>query len=302
MPTVLTRETTVPLHGAAFLVGGCLILAGSLRWTGKHEPRGVVKRQDCGSLRMKTTRAFLVGLTSVALLGVPGLALASTPVASTPVESTGSILSPALASAPPLVLNRHRTTVRFLDFPHMRASWYPVNVRGQVTGWAQGRHGALPAVQVKLYRQLDGNSRWAYLATTSTGTGAYPQFSFPVLARQNAHYRVRFAGNASFQPSQNMTWQSVFRLFHGVITDGTTAATLHGRVTPYYGSKPIALQKRSCATCDYVTVKRARTGSTGEYSFALPAPASGRWWWRLAVPGTVAFVPSYGGTFSTQPR
>ncbi len=243
---------------------------------------------------MKTTRAILAGLTAAALVGLPGAATASTPT-----DAHQPSLVPALATTH-LAVTRHRTTVRYLGFRHIRAYGYTVGVRGQVTGRAQGRRGALAGVQVKLFRQLNGNSTWVYLATQRTGTGAYPQFSFPTLARQNAHYKVVFGGNTSFQPSQNTTWLNVFRLFNGAITDGSTVATLHGHVTPYYTGKPIALQKRSCATCDYLTVKRATTGSFGAYSFALTAPTTGRWWWRVAIPGTTAYMPSYGGVFSTQ--
>ena len=79
-----------------------------------------------------------------------------------------------------------------------------------------------------------------------------------------------------------------------------SAATLHGFVNPYYNHKVIWLQKRSCATCGYVTVKRATTGMRGTYSFSLPAPPTGRWWWRVAIPQTGAFIASMGGTFTTQ--
>lgn len=197
-------------------------------------------------------------------------------------------------------VTRHHTSIRWLDFAHIRAAGASTTVRGQVVGSAQGGHGALASVQVKLYRQLDGNSAWVYLGTRMTDNGAYPQFSFATSARQNAHYKVVFAGNALFLPSQDVTWLSVFRLFNGAITDGQNVATLHGHVSPFYTGKAISLQKRSCAACDYVTVKHAVTGAGGAYSFPLPAPATGRWWWRLAIPGTTAFMPSYGGTFSTE--
>ncbi len=243
---------------------------------------------------MKTTRAFLVGLTSAALLGLPGAALANPPAqSSAPDQSTATMQ---------MSVSRHRTAIRYLPFSHIRSYGSTVGIRGQVVGSAQGKRGALAGVQVRLYRQLNGNSAWVYQATRRTGTGPFPQFTFGAFARQNAHYKVVFGGNPSFQPSAKTTWLTVFRLFHGVITDGTNTANLHGFVTPYYTGKPIALQKRSCAACDYLTVKRTTTGTDGVYSFALPAPGSGRWWWRVAIPGTVAYMASYGGTFTTELR
>jgi hypothetical protein len=32
----------------------------------------------------------------------------------------------------------------------------------------------------------------------------------------------------------------------------------------------------------------------------LPAPPTGRWWWRVTTPGNAGFIRSYGGTISTQ--
>lgn len=243
---------------------------------------------------MKTSRALLVGLVSAALLGLPGAAALAAP----PSDSSANV-SPATMN---LAVSRHRTSIRFLDFDHFRAASSGAIIRGQVVGWAKGEHGSLGGVQVKLYRQLDGESHWVLLGSRVTDRGAFPRFSFSTEARQNADYKVTFGGNATFLPSQNTSWLSIYRSFNGSIVDGSQAATLHGHVTPYYTHKAIALQKRSCATCDYVTVKRTTTGTGGAYSFSLPAPASGRWWWRVSIPGTTAFIASYGATFSTEQR
>lgn len=243
---------------------------------------------------MKTIRATLVGLTAAALLGLPGVAMASATGGSAQLTASPATLD--------LAVTRHRTSVRFLDFAHFHAAGENALVRGQVVGWAQGTHGALGGAQVKLYRQLDGNSTWVYLASQVTDQGSHPAFSFTTLARQNAHYKVTFGGTALFLPSAGTTSLAIYRVFNGVITDGSNVATLHGHVSPYYTHKPIAVQKRSCASCAYVTVKHAVTGAGGVYSFGLPAPATGRWWWRLAIPGTAAYIASYGATFSTQER
>lgn len=243
---------------------------------------------------LKTSRAFLVGIVSAALVGLPGAAALAGP----PSDSSAN-LAPASIN---LAVSRHRTSIRFLDFDHFRAAGSGAVVRGQVVGWANGDHGALGGVQVKLFRQLDGNSNWVFLGSRVTDRGDFPRFSFSTEARQNAHYKVVFGGNASFLPSQDVNWLSIYRSFNGSIVDGSDVATLQGHVTPYYTHKAIALQKRSCATCAYVTVKRTTTGTGGAYSYSLPAPASGRWWWRVSIPGTTAFIPSYGATFSTEQR
>jgi hypothetical protein len=236
---------------------------------------------------MKSPRSLLIGLTVASLLGFSGSA-----VATAPPRGLG-------ADAAALAVPDHPTGIRFLGSDHIVAAGRTVHVRGQVIGRAGDRRGALAGAVVKLYRQFDGNSAWVYLGSQRTTDGVFPQFNFATLGRMNAHFRVVYSGNATFTSSEGASWVSIFRLFHPVITDGAGAATLHGHVDPYYNHKPIALQKRSCATCRYVTVKRTTTGMAGAYSFSLPAPLHGRWWWRASIPGTVNFIASYGGAFST---
>jgi len=246
---------------------------------------------------MKLRRSVLVGVTVASILSLSGTALAST---TQPPARAGSLASSAsLAGSGAQNSAIHPTSIRFLVFDHMLAAGGTVHVRGQVASQVDGVRGALAGVQVKLYRQFNKSSPWVYLATQTTGNGQFPQFNFSTLARMNADYKIVFAGNDLFLPSENITWLSVYRLFNGAINDGQTAATLHGNVDPFYNHKVIYLQKRACAPCGYVTVKKSTTGMAGAYSFTLPAPGTGRWWWRVTVPGTGAFIPSKGGTFST---
>lgn len=237
-------------------------------------------------------RAIMAGLAAATLLGAPVAADASTatPGAAAPLSQSFSRLPEA----------QHASSIRFLTFNHIRGANQYMTIIGQVIGEGAGQHGALAGATVKIYRQLDGNSTWLYLGSTKTDDGAYPQFTYAVQARQNAHYKVTFAGDDTFAGSQGVTWLSVFRMFNGKMTDGSGAATLAGHVDPYYTHKTIWLQKRSCAACNYVTIKTTTTGAGGDYSFALPAPDSGRWWWRLAIPGTAAFIASFGATWTTE--
>jgi hypothetical protein len=247
---------------------------------------------------MKSRRTALVGLTVATLLSVSGTALASSPqpgAQSAAVSSSAQLLGSARHATAV-----HPTNIRFLMFDHMLPPGGTVHIRGQVAGKAQGTRGALAGVVVRLYRHFDPTKPWIYLGTQTTGAGQYPQFNFSTIARMNATYKVVFAGNDTFLPSEDTTWLSVYRMFNGVIRDGKSAATLHGNVNPYYTHKVIYLQKRACAPCGYVTVKKATTGMAGAYSFTLPAPPSGRWWWRVTVPGSGGYIESRSGTFSTQ--
>lgn len=234
---------------------------------------------------MSKMRAALVGLTATALLGLPVAALATT---------AGSGFQQSVS--------RHATHIRWLPFSHIHAAGDPMTLVGQVVSQAHGQHGALAGVEVKVYRKLAGSTTWVYLGVSTTDAGGLPRFRFVTPSRRNAHYRVTFAGNSSFGPTSQETWLTVYRLFNGRIIDGTRAATYKGNVTPFYTHRLITLQRRTCPTCSYVNYRKQTTGTNGLFGFSLPAPASGRWWWRVNVAGTVAFMPSYGGTISTQVR
>jgi hypothetical protein len=232
---------------------------------------------------MSKLRATLAGLTAAGLLGLPAAALATTPVEGVQQAAT-----------------RHVTGIRWMAFGHIHAAGEPMTLIGQVTSRAHGQRGALAGVHVKLYRQLGASRTWVYIGSQTTGSATYPEFRFVTESRQNANYKVAFAGNAAFAPTSGVTWLEVYRSFNGRINDGAGAATYHGTVTPFYTHKPITLQRRSCASCSYVNYKSATTGLRGVFSFDLPAPPSGRWWWRVTTPGNAAFIRSYGGTITTQ--
>jgi len=232
---------------------------------------------------MMKMRAILVGLTAASLLGLPAVALASAP-------TTGAQQA----------VTRHSTSIRWMPFRHIQGAGFSITVRGQVVSHAQGKRGALGGVNVRLYRRLDGSATWVYLATHNTGSSDTPQFRFLTESRQNADYKVVFGGNAAFAPTSGTTWLNVYRLFNGHLYDGTSTATYKGNVTPYYTNKQITLQRRACVSCSYVDYRNATTGTNGAYSFALPAPSTGRWWWRVTIPGTTAFLRSYGRTITTE--
>jgi len=229
---------------------------------------------------MAKLRAVVVGVTAAALLALPAAA-----------SGVGGSHQAA---------HRHATHILWMHFSHMHAADESLVLVGQVTSRVDGHRGALAGAEVKIYRQLDGNKPWVYLGARTTPNTDLPEFRFTTPSRQNAHYKVVYAGDASFAPTSEVTWLSVYRSFNGHIDDGTGAATYKGNVTPYYTHKPITLQRRTCPTCSYTPYKAATTGVGGAFSFSLPAPLHGRWWWRVTTPGTAAFIQSYGGTITTQ--
>lgn len=231
---------------------------------------------------MTRTRSIIVGVAATALLAVPGVAAAS--------SGHGAAGRTQL----------HRTEVHFLTFPHMGTHAVAENVVGQLIGFEGTHHGALADATVTLYSRNVGTTTWVRVESGQTSNTATPTFTLPFTTGQNADYKVTFGGNGTFAASQNTTWFEVYRTFNGIIHDGTNTATLTGHVWPYYTGKAVTLQKKTCGLCDFTSVKTITTGTDGAYSFALPAPPSGAWYWRLTIAGTTAYAQSWGATYSTQ--
>jgi hypothetical protein len=247
---------------------------------------------------MKKRQSALLGLIVAALLLGSGTAIGATPQPET--MSGASVISARLATAGHQAAGQHPTSIRLLTFDHFLAAGGTMHVRGQVVSQLHGSRGALAGVDVTLYRRFNADSPWMRVGTDTTDNGATPRFIIPTPARMNARYKVVFAGDTTFRGSQVLTYVNVYRLFHGVITDGKDSASLHGSVTPFYNHRVIFLQKRSCATCSYVNYRHMSTGAGGAYRFSVPAPPKGRWWWRVAIPSTGAYIASHSGTYTTQ--
>lgn len=234
---------------------------------------------------MTILRGTLVGFAGLALLSLPTMTAAT----AAPIHEA---TSPAAARA--------NTAIRFLGFDHLRGYGTPTRIRGQVIATVGGRQGSVRNVRVRLLRKLDGTSRWRYLGTKRTTSSRSPVFRFAVTSIGNAHYRVRFSGNGSYQPARGATAVSVHRRITGRIEDRT--GRFHGRVTPRYARHIIHLEKRSCGACAWHRVRSARTGGRGRYSFKVGAPNRGRWYWRVSTPAKPRFIRSYSGVFTTRLR
>lgn len=230
---------------------------------------------------MTKSRAIVAGLAAATLLGIPA------------AVSSGSALA-ASGTA------RHATSIRLMAFLHVHSYAQTMDIRGQVAAHWHKKHGALADAPVRLYRRVVGGDHWSYEATVRTGTGTTPEFVFPVKIQQNADYKIAYGGDTHFAPTSRVTWVEVYRSFHASIKDGPGHATLHGAVTPFYTHKTLLLQRQTCPKCQFSTVKTVTSGLDGAYSFVLGAPKSGSWLWRVALPGTTAYLPSYSATFSTK--
>lgn len=233
--------------------------------------------------------AITIAVTAVALLAAPGL----DPVAagqSGPRTSTSAALQSAAA--------RTNTSIRFLDFDHTRGWSQFAYVRGQVTATNGGTHGALKSARVKLYRKLDSQATFHYLATRSTGTRPYPHFTFRTRAIGNSVYKVVYAGNSDYQRTAGSTRILVHRSMRADLED--QSGRFHGAARPKYVHRAVYLERRPCASCPWRKVRSTRTGPYGAFRFFVSAPRTGRYWWRASTPATGRFIWSYTDVFTTQ--
>ncbi len=248
--------------------------------------------------RVSSLRFLAASLTSVALLSAPGVtavSAASPGPATSPTASAGTAGTPAALAT---VAARHRTSIRFLDFGHTRRWHTHARIAGQVTAVVSGRRGAVKNVHVRLFRRLVGHSSWTYLARTRAGSGSSPKFVFRPTAVGNADYKVVFRGNSKLRRSSATTTLLVHREMRARLED--VSGNFHGTVRPNWVHRVIYLEKRSCATCSWHRARSAQTGKRGHFRFYVPAPRSGRWWWRASVPPKKRFIRSYTGVFTTQ--
>src|SRR5262245_4840584 len=225
-------------------------------------------------------------------------AVATAVLTSASLFLVGPVVGSADASAATQAARRANTSIRFLDFDHTRGWLNPTHIVGQVTAVRAGQRGAVKGVHVRLYRKLDGTSRFHLLSVKSTGTQAFPRFRFATRSIGNATYKVVFGGNASYQRSVGLTRVLVHRAMPAQLED--RSGSFHGVVKPSWHHKRVYLEKRSCASCGWHKVRHARTGAHGHFQFTVSAPRSGRWWWRASVPASTRFIRSFTGIFATR--
>ena len=68
-----------------------------------------------------------------------------------------------------------------------------------------------------------------------------------------------------------------------------------------YQNKPTSLQKKDCRVgCTWHRVQRAQTNDTGRVRYEVPAPATGRWFWRIVTPARGQYAESYSPVWYTE--
>jgi len=71
-----------------------------------------------------------------------------------------------------------------------------------------------------------------------------------------------------------------------------------GTVEPYVEGV-VKLQKKTCGTCKWKTVKKVKTNENGAYTTKIFTPRQGRWKWRVKVPASDGYATTKGATWTT---
>ena len=143
---------------------------------------------------------------------------------------------------------------------------------------------------ITVEQQLAGRSTWTTVASSAS---AYLYDS--ITARGNATYRVTYSGSGDYSPSSDAVTASIQRKleFKNV---GTRKVVLSGKVSPKYRGKVAIFKQQGKKWKKFKTV---RTNAKGRFSTPLPAPRTGRFYWKMEIPGGKAFAKTQTGKFYT---
>ena len=157
----------------------------------------------------------------------------------------------------------------------------------------------LPGATVTLERRLAGGTWSALDDKTTDEQGRYAFYSY---VAGNARYRVSFAGDPVNDPSTSGTVRlKAMRDFNAEVVEKKQHAVLKGNINPGWGNKVVRWQKRTCATCRWRTIDKARAGKHGAWRFTGGYPPLGeRWYFRATLDGTDDFVRSWSSTLVTR--
>lgn len=223
---------------------------------------------------------FLTAVAAVLLIGVPVLAAVPVGAASAQVAATETRID----------LTVYPLRTDYLDSVTVSGN---VMYNDPAVGWTY-----LEGVTVELQRRYLGTDQWVTLA--SAVAGAYiGDFDFTSVARQNAEYRVAFAGDDTYLPSSASQTVRVHRLVSSRGSEPRhNVFYLSGKVRPSYAGHRLYLTRQRCSTCAWRTIASQKATSTSTYRFRLPLPPRGAThYFRVRVPASTQFLVSYSSAW-----
>ena len=138
-------------------------------------------------------------------------------------------------------------------------------------------------------RQLPGKD-WK---TIKTSDSAYLYDSIKAVG--NANYRVLYSGSGDYAPSSDGVSSKVQRKLAYRDVGGRTVV-LAGKVSPKFKGKVLLFKQQGKKWKKFKTL---RTSKKGTFRTPLPAPRSGRYYFRLEIPASRAFTKTQSGKFYT---
>lgn len=138
-------------------------------------------------------------------------------------------------------------------------------------------------------RQLPGKD-WK---TIKTSTTAYLYDSIKAVG--NANYRVIYSGSGDYAPSSDGVSSKVQRKLDYQDVGGRTVV-LAGKVSPSFKGKVLVFKQQGKKWKKFKTLK---TDKKGKFRTPLPAPRTGRYYFRLEIPASRAFTKTQSGKFYT---
>lgn len=152
---------------------------------------------------------------------------------------------------------------------------------------------AVSDAEVTLEKRALGAASWTYVGT-DVATGFWPWFEFGQTARRNTQYRVTYAGDETYGPSQDTVSVTVHRkVTANLVEPRHNVFYLKGRVVPSYAGRRVALLRRTCSSCRWREYGAQRATSTSTYRFRLPLPRSGTFYFRAMVAKDAGFLKSF---------
>lgn len=236
--------------------------------------------------------AFVAGIGALA-----GPAAQAETATGAPVSRTGTVLEltrpvPVIGTGDPVI------SVVPTDVAWTRhTSWLTYGYRTLLEGQVVTVDGAVPNAAVKLYARPVGQSGWSYVASrrTSSNLGIF-RFDTHKPVRKT-EYRVSYVPEWAYSASRAYVTVDVKRKITSTVTragDGTF--TMTGTIAPKSAGKTVRLQRKTCGSCSYSTIKSITASSTSTYRFRFAGPATrGTWYFRAYTPSDSGFLTSYSG-------
>lgn len=233
---------------------------------------------------MRSTR-LLTMLVSLAMLGLPALVLTAGPASAIETWATRVVID----RAPAKQVYGHDVKVSGVLQAQRPTDGAWLTVDGQTLHLEQQKAGAAGFTEVD--------------SQVSDATGAV---EFVIPAKVSSKLRIRYDGGTYPDPQLTLTASMSEAKKSKVMRDlgarepkDGGRIVFKGNVNPGYGGKVVFLQRKTCKSCTWKAFDKTRTAGNGAWSFVVPAPRTGSWYFRAKASESTKFVTSYSPVLRT---